>query len=380
MKNHTIQYKEGKWTGLDFPEENKAKVQVVLVFADRFIVEDGLVQQHLKTHFKNAEIITCSSAGEINHRAAEEGTALCTAIQFEKTTIAVSKGNIYDCRNSYALGVQVASALPKNNLKFVLLISDGNLVNGDALLEGVQSLTNEEVLISGGLAGDSNRFQKTLVGLNDDIREGNIVMLGLYGNHIKVATGIEGGWDVFGPEKLITKSSGNMLSEIDNTNALDLYKTYLGKYADQLPSSALLFPLSVKPNHSDNFLVRTILSIDENSKQMKFAGDVPEGSVVRFMKSNFDRLINAASEAESKLILQMNEVKPELVLVISCVGRKIVLSDRIEEEVEAATDRFSTDTTIAGFFSYGEIAPPEQQKRSRLHNQTITITAFAELP
>ena len=380
MNNNIIQYKEGEWTGLELPEDIKSGVQVILVFADRFIVEEGVVLQQLKSHFSNAEIITCSSAGEINNRVAEENSAVCIAIQFEKTTLSLSKGNINDYGNSYELGKHAASNLPSENLQYVLMISDGNIVNGEALIEGIQSLLDEKVLISGGLAGDSNRFQKTLVGLNDDIREGNVVLLGLYGNQIKVASGIEGGWDLFGPEKTITKSKGNILHEIDNTSALDLYKTYLGKYADQLPASALLFPLSVKPNNSDDFLVRTILGIDENKKEMKFAGDVPEGSVVRFMKSNVDRLINAASEAESKLITQMNGISPELVLIVSCVGRKIVLSERIEEEVEAATDRFSSEVTIAGFFSYGEIAPPDEKKRSRLHNQTITITAFAELP
>lgn len=379
MNNIIIRYKEGEWTGLPLSDETKAGVQVLLVFAERFLLEEGIVFQQLKSLFPKAHIITCSTAGEIYNRVAEENTAICVAMEFERTPIAVSKGNIYNHPDSKELGQQIADQLPKEDLKYVLVISDGNLINGDALLSGIQSVLPDGVLISGGLAGDAGRFQKTLVGLNDDIREGNIVLLGLYGNHIKVAIGVEGGWDVFGPEKTITKSQGNILSEIDQTNALDLYKTYLGKYAEQLPSSALFFPISMKLDDSDSYLMRTILAIDEKKKEMTFAGDVPEGSVIRFMKSNFDRLINAASDAETSLLHQLNGTPAELVLVTSCVGRKIVLSDRVEEEVEAATDRMPANAIVTGFFSYGEIAPNGMGNKSHLHNQTITITAFAEL-
>ncbi len=379
MKNNLFRYKDGVWTGLDWPEEKKSKVQIILVFADRFLLEEGKVYHELKIHFKNADIVTCSTAGEIYDRLVEENSAVSIAIEFEKTPYFLSKGNVQDFNDSIDLGSHTAAILPKENLKYVFVISDGNLVNGEALLNGIQYSINNEVIVSGGLAGDSDRFQKTIVGLNEDIREGNVVLLGLYGNHIKAGVGVEAGWDVFGPEKNITKSNGNVLSEIDNTNALDLYKTYLGKYADQLPSSALLFPISIKSNESENYLIRTILSIDEIKKEMKFAGDVPKGSTIRFMKSNFDRLIHAASGAETSLLNQLNGTNPELVIVTSCVGRKIVLAERIDEEVEAATDRMPSGATIAGFFSYGEIAPNGQLSKSYLHNQTITITAFAEL-
>ncbi len=379
MKNSIIKYKEGVWTGLDLSEDAKSAFQIILVFADRLILEEGKVYQQLKNNFKTADIITCSTAGEIYSRIVEEDAAVSIAIEFQRTPAFLSKGNINDFKNSYELGVFTAKNLPTENLTFVFVISDGNLINGEALVNGIQQSINKEVIVSGGLAGDAGRFQKTLVGLNEDMREGNVVLMGLYGNHIKVGVGVEAGWDVFGPEKVITKSNGNILSEIDHSNALDLYKLYLGKYAEQLPSSALLFPISIKSKDSENFLIRTILSIDEKKKEMKFAGDVPEGSVIRFMKSNFDRLINAASNAETSLLNQLNGIKPELVIVTSCVGRKIVLSDRIEEEVEAATDRLPSNAVIAGFFSYGEIAPNGQLTKSHLHNQTITITAFAEL-
>jgi hypothetical protein len=160
-----------------------------------------------------------------------------------------------------------------------------------------------------------------------------------------------------------------------------MYKKYLGKYAEELPASALLFPLSVKTDKNDFYIVRTILSIDENKKTMTFAGNLPEGSTVRFMKSNFDRLINAAADAASEAVSSLGKKVPvELALLVSCVGRKLVLSDRIDEELEAALDNITPGATVAGFFSYGEIAPQKDNKISHLHNQTMTVTTFAELP
>ena len=188
-----------------------------------------------------------------------------------------------------------------------------------------------------------------------------------------------GGWEMFGLEKKITKSVSNELFEMDNTNALDTYKDYLGKYANELPSSALLFPLSIKLNDSETPIVRTILSINNETKSMVFAGDVPVGSKVRFMKANFDKLIDAASDAAENSLSILKESSPKLAILISCVGRKIILNKRIDEEVEAVENVLGKDVIITGFYSYGEISPLQPNTKCELHNQTMTITTFDEI-
>lgn len=379
MISHIVNLNDGKWSGIDKQDLNKDKIQVVIVFAERELIETGTITPALQREFKNARIIISSTAGEINDKSSQENSAVCIPIEFEKTKIELSIGNLSDHANSFELGKHVAKNLPVKDLKYIWLISDGNIVNGDDLVKGIYSSVSGDVMVSGGLAGDGSRFKKTLVGLDEDVKEGNLVLMGLYGNHIKIGTGFEGGWDVFGPERTISKSEGNVLYEIDGENALDLYKKYLGKYAEELPASALLFPISIKSEENDFFIVRTILSIDEKNKTMTFAGNVPQGSTVRFMKSNIDRLINAASDAASVAMGGLGKNVPaDLALLVSCVGRKLVLSDRIDEEIEAAADRITPGATIAGFFSYGEVSPKNDQKFSHVHNQTITVTTFAE--
>lgn len=381
MRTHIVNYINSKWTGIDQKEAANKNVQLVIVFAERSLLETGIVVKKLQSTYPKAKIISCSTAGEINDNNSQENSAVCTAISFDHTPFHIVADNIKNHKNSFELGAHLSKKLPIKDLKYVWIISDGGLINGDDLIKGIQSVTGKSVMVSGGLAGDGANFEKTLVGLDENIASGNLVLMGLYGNKIKVGSGYQGGWDVFGPERTITKSKDNVLFEIDNENALDLYKKYLGKYAEELPASALLFPLSVKSADTDFFLVRTILSIDENKKSMTFAGNLPEGSTVRFMKSNFDRLINAAADAATEAVVNMGKNIPvDLALFVSCVGRKLVLSQRIDEELEAAMDNITEGATVAGFFSYGEIAPQQDKKTSHLHNQTMTITTFAELP
>jgi len=377
MKSRNIQYKENKWHNIESDENDK--IDVLLVFTGINLVENNNILSFLSAQFKNAKIISCTTAGEINQTNVDENSIICSAIQFEKTPIETVVDNLNNFKNSFELGANLARKLNKTDLTYIFMLSDGNLVNGDDLLTGIYSEIGENIQISGGIAGDGDRFQKTYVGLNDNYKEGNVVLMGLYGNHIHVGTGKKAGWDVFGPEKTITKSDGNFLHEIDGENALDMYKTYLGRYAKELPASALLFPISIKSKNHDFYIVRTILSIDNENKIMKFAGNVPEGSTIRFMKSNFDRLVFAASEAGVQARETLGDKNtPELAIIISCVGRKLVLANRIEEEVEAAVECFPNTTNIIGFFSYGEISPQIQDHISYLHNQTITITTFSE--
>jgi len=260
-----------------------------------------------------------------------------------------------------------------------LVIADGTLVNGSELVEGLNQCKPASARIVGGLAGDGEAFESTLVGLNDAVGEGMIAAVGFYGAHLRAGSGSLGGWDEFGPERTITRSQKNVLFEIDGKNALSLYKNYLGAYAQELPGSAFLFPLAISPPDGNEKLVRTILTINEEDQSMTFAGNMPEGSKLRLMKANFDRLIDASSVAAKDCYEGLMDSTPELAILISCVGRKIILKGRIYEEIEAARDIFGSGPFFTGFYSYGEISPLNTSTVCELHNQTMTITTLSEI-
>jgi len=381
MYSYNVEFVNNTWQNLDALPNDSAPNDLMLIFASRNLLTNNSWMDVLTEKMPNCPLVCCSTAGEINRNLINDDTANCYLLRFNHTKIETQIDNIKNHVNSFELGKSLSQKLNKVNLKHILIFADGQLVNSDELLSGLQLEINENVLISGGVAGDGNEFNQTLVGLNDNIQNGNVVLIGLYGNHIKIGTAHHGGWDIFGVEKMITKSDENVLHEIDQESALDLYKKYLGPYAEQLPASALLFPISIKSEDNDSYIVRTILSIDEKNKTMTFAGNVPEGSKIRFMKSNVDRLIHAATRAgeDAVKIMEDKKVKTTFALLISCVGRRLALDTRAEEEVEAAIASFSDDVLIGGFFSYGEIAPNRRNGISYLHNQTMTITTIGEL-
>jgi len=379
MQTHTCFLYENNWQDLGNAPLPADSYQLVLVFADRFLLEDTGNINTLIQAFPAATIVSCSTSGEIYNRQVFDKSLTATAIHFEKTELKFAKASSADFSNSHNLGQNVAAQLPAEGLKYVLVISNGGKVNGSELVSAINDTVGSSVIVTGGLAGDGARFEKTLVGINDDIDEGLVVLVGFYGESLKVGYGLNGGWDMFGPERVITKSDQNVLYEIDHQNALQLYKKYLGKYASELPGSALLFPLAIKTGNDENAVVRTILTIDEEKQTMTFAGNVPEGAAVRLMKANFDELIYSAGEAATLANQLMNDVPPQLVLLISCVGRKLVLDKRIAEEVEAAADIFQSNPAITGFYSYGEISPLRKTASCELHNQTMTITTLSEI-
>jgi hypothetical protein len=378
MKTAVFNYIENDWIGHEVNTlENTNYASLILCFASKERLTQKDIYKNVRSKFPNGIITLCSTSGEIIQDRVLDNSLIATAIAFEQTKLQAVTVNIKDFTTSYAAGEALVKKLPVTDLVYILILSDGSLVNGSELLKGITSQVDKKVLITGGLAGDGPDFKSTLLGLNEQPSQGNIVAIGFYGNSLRVTHGSQGGWDIFGLEKTVTKSSSNVLFEIDNQNALDLYKTYLGDQSENLPGAALLFPLSVIIPDTKTPVVRTILSINEEEKSMTFAGDIPVGSKVRFMKANFTKLTLAASEA-AKLTAPAKDEYPDFSLLISCVGRKLILGEKTEEEVKVINETFKNKTVISGYYSYGEISPFNDGGNCQLHNQTMTITSFFE--
>ena len=366
-----------EWTPAP-PGKLGAKAQLVLLFGSPACLKQTTWKDDITSAYPNAHRLGCSTAGEIYGTEVTDETLVATAIAFEHTQLHGVSLKLSDVSDSFQAGERLAKSLPHESLVHVLVFSDGQNVNGSELVAGLTQHLPPGVTLTGGLAGDGDRFQETLV-LWDGPPESNIIaVIGLYGDRIKVGFGSLGGWDAFGPERLVTRSASNILYELDEQPALGLYKKYLGEYAKDLPASGLLFPLSLRTAAGES-VVRTILGINEADHSVTFAGDMPQGGHVRLMKANFDRLIDGAVGAAQTSYEAIGNTSPEFALLISCVGRKLVLKQRIEEEVEGVQDVLGQETVLAGFYSYGEISPFNPSARCELHNQTMTITTLSEL-
>ena len=350
---------------------------LVFYFGAREALVKGEVVRELAAFYPNAQIIGCSTGGEIHGTDVLDGSVSATVVGFDHTRVATADVMYNEWPNAYDAGRALARKLAGPELRSLFVLSDGIHVNGSELVRGMLSVLDGRVLVTGGLAGDGARFVTTAVGTGATVRPGAIAAVGFYGSRLDIFHGSAGGWDAFGPRREITRAVGNVLYELDGEPALDLYKKYLGEEANNLPGSALLFPLRIYPRGQERAaVVRTILSVDEKKKSMTFAGDVPQGYVGQLMKGNFDRLVDGASMAATQAV--PNPDSPSVAILVSCIGRKLLLGQRIGEEVETAADILGDDVAITGFYSYGEISPHSTTGMCELHNQTMTITVIAE--
>jgi hypothetical protein len=354
---------------------------LVLYFGSRGDLENEQRYLELRTRFPEAHIVGCSTGGQILGDEVFDDEIAAVALSFRATRLRLASEGVAAAGFSRRAGEALGRKLAAEDLSAIFVLSDGLNVNGSDLVAGIAGMVGSAVPVTGGLAGDGPRFQATLVGADGPPRDHLVAAVGFYGDAVQIGFGSAGGWDVFGPRRRVTRSSGNVLYELDGEPALDLYERYLGEEdAKGLPSTALLFPLRVyEPDRPDHDIVRTILSIDREARSMTFAGDVPEGWVAQLMRGHFDRLAAGAATAARKAVGDAHPPAGEQVaLLVSCIGRRLLMGQSTADEVEATAPELGDNVKRIGFYSYGEISPHAVSGFCQLHNQTMTITTISE--
>ena len=355
---------------------------LVLVFGSVKRFTEGKLLSFLKSRYPTAQLVGCTTSGEISPKGVFDDSIQITAIQWEKTVQRVAQTKMTGMQNSFEAAAGLAKQLKADSLRTVLVISDGLNVNGSELLKGFQSVLGE-IPIVGGLAGDGGAFVKTLQLFNDTISDNQVIAVGLYGNALITSSGALGGWKPYGPPRKVTKSEKNVVLELDGKPALPLYRMYIGEaFSRGLPGTGLKFPLAViEDGKREVEKIRTLLAIDNKNNSLTFAGNVEEGETVRLCQTNHDRLVEGAGNAANLVMDGLSASKtnqPGLALCVSCVGRKGVMAEQVGDEVKLVQQILGAQTSITGFYSYGELAPRPNTTDSVLHNQTMTIGYLSE--
>ena len=370
-----MQCEQLAWTASELPEAKLSNAQLVLVCGSRRVLSENTQFNALKRAYPQAHIVYVSTTGNIQGVTLTDHSLMSTAFYFDKTRVAAATANRTEYTDSYETGSRLIGKLPQHELNHVLLFTDGLQINPSKLIEGANSRLPHGVKITGGVAGDGWEFSHTLVSLNEEPVPGQCVAVGLYGSNLKVSYGVGGGWDSFGPDRVVTKAENNKLFELDGKPALDLYLKYVGKDSEDHPKAAMFFPLGIRSKDQNNSLVRTVLGSDIKENALILAGDIQEGDRLRLMKSSTERLLDGAANAATQSA--DGHKGDRFALVVSCVGRQVVLGPRIEEELEELQQVLGEQTFLSGFYSYGEYAPL-CRNATELHNQTLTITVFSE--
>lgn len=352
---------------------------LVLAFGDITLLRDPVLAEGLVAAFPGAVLAGCSTAGEIHASQVLEGCLSVTAVDLGSLACTLVGTDLADADDSGPAGERLGAALAGWGARAALVFAQGVRINGSALVEGMASKLPDGFPLGGGLAGDGGAFQGTLVVSAEGASPSRILAVGLRGDRLRFSCGSFGGWKAFGPLRKVTRARGNVLFELDGEPALATYKRYLGDHARGLPGSGLRFPFEMfSRGQESEGVIRTILGVDEAEGSLTLAGAVDPDGFLRLMHAQTDGLVDGADEA-ARLSLEQGlpPAGSTLALLVSCVGRKLVMGGRVEEEVEAVAARCGALASLAGFYSYGEIGPVPAGA-CRLHNQTMTLSLLSE--
>ncbi|MBI3565783.1 MAG: FIST C-terminal domain-containing protein [Elusimicrobia bacterium] len=355
-----------------------AGAQVVLVFAAPGVLEARTPLDELRRDYPAAIVFGCSTAGEIHDTRVLDGSATATAVTFDRARVRVAAVSASEVADGREAGERLGAALADDGLVHVFALFDGLIFRGSDLARGLSSRLPPSVGVTGGLAGDGTRYRRTSVLVDGVPRVGAYAALGFYGPGLKVGHGAISGWDPFGPERVVTRSRGNVLYELDGKSALDLYRNYLGDHARDLPASGLIFPLMLRNPGKRDGVVRSVQAVDSGESSMTFSDYVPEGSHVQLMKGNFHRVVEGAGAAARAARRGLGGAPAQLAILNSCIARKMLLKQRTEEEIDGVRDALGEGAALTGFYTYGEIAPLEPETNCALYNHTMSVTVLSE--
>jgi hypothetical protein len=362
--------------------EVRCDAQLVLYFGSSEAVASEGWYGDLRARYPDAHLVGCTSGGQIQQAGISETGIAAVAVRFATTRLRLATESVGDSTQSHAYGAALGRRLSAEDLVGVFVLSDGLNVNGSELVRGLLSELGNAVRVSGGLAGDGARFAETRVGADSQPQPRTIAAIGFYGPAVRFSCGSGGGWDTFGVPRRVTRSAGSELFELDGKPALDLYERYLGEEAEGLPGTALLYPLKIwDPERPSHDVVRTVLAVNREARSMIFAGDIPQGSKAQLMRGEFTRLADGATEAASQAAAKQAQCGAPggLALLVSCIGRRLLMGQRIDDEIQAVREVLPADVAQLGFYSYGEIAPHAVSGVYELHNQTMTVTVISEV-
>jgi len=366
------------------------KPDLIVVFASVAFDQKELIRG-VRDAGGNAPLVGCSDAGEITNDGPNQKSVGVMVVKADQIKFTPGIGRDIK-EGAREAGRAVAEEVKKNSpelLKAFIMLPDVLTGNGADIVRGVLDVLGEHFPVVGGAAGDDFLFEKTYEYKDGEVASGTVVGVGLSGR-FSMGIGVRHGWLPIGKPMKVTKSEGAVVHEIDNRPAISIYEDYFGEKASDLKKEplarmAITYPLGIKTEELDEYLIRDPITVDERGS-ITCAAEIPEGSEIRLMIGSKEKAIEAAQEAARHLMREfdLDKTKPKFVLMFNCIAREKLFSQRAKEEIDAVMEIIGKNVPLLGFYTYGEQAPINGEIRTkekcnpRFYNETIVIFAVGE--
>ncbi|MEN8249196.1 MAG: FIST N-terminal domain-containing protein [Bacteroidota bacterium] len=384
-------FQAGEDAAKDALEKHEGKPEVLIVLAAMRYDHNQLLEG-IKSVTGDTQMIGGTTAGEISTHGLSTNSVVIMALSSDSLEFTVGISNNMSLDEA-SCGVELVKNIrSKHNFEDALsLMIFPNGMGGDGveLIDSIHSAVDEKLEIIGGYLGDDIRFENTYQYYNGGVYKDAVAGLLISGSKDFITgIGVRSGFESVGNRFYCTNSDGNVVSKFDDESALDVYKEFLGEdRAEKLPGICLEYPFGlidekVSIEGKEYFQLRCGLSVDHEKGTISLAGSIPEGSAITLTMASRGDIIKGAELAAEQAKNSLGKAKPKVILMFSCVGRKLVLGRRTEEEIIAVRKVLGDDVPIIGFYTYGEIGPIDKMNKElsspKFHNETVVLWALAE--
>jgi hypothetical protein len=187
-----------------------------------------------------------------------------------------------------------------------------------------------------------------------------------------------------GGERIVTRSQGNVIYEIDGKPATEVLKEYLPEGALAEDRDWMRYAISLAlsfraPSYmkDEEYVVRAISSVNVTDGSITVRAEVQEGLNVWFSSRDKEKITTGLDRMAAQIKEQLGGAQPKLVFQFDCCSRGKMMFR--EQEKLQLLERFrqslDPDTPWAGFYTFAEIGPVEEHNNR--HHFTAVVLALS---